>query len=371
MRERISRNETTETNSAGGLEAQFVDFPENHLDPVLRDRSARSSPSEDAVAGSLRRHDPDDPAPQPVGGRRRFRPEVVLVLAGSVFLVAALLKPWSSVTPAHMPVATPAGGSTELATVVPARSVGPVGPVAQVETPAATAWQSPIGWPDVPQWDYGWPVASASQPPGGSEAAADPRWTAVDWTVLGSLDPHDGWGYGTAIMPDLAQLPSSATPPSPVTTWVPAGPPRYTTINVVHGSQIFGLAVTWPHSVEVRSVTVGYIGGPQHPANMPPAGFPAYAQVSPLPAAQVASSAGADTGAIAASSPTQQAVGAAGTLGSGQFWIAPSAVSSGTASASIPSAWRSQPWPWPDGIYTVTITSTAGVTNYLLSLQTS
>jgi hypothetical protein len=240
---------------------------------------------------------------------------------------------------------------------------------AQVETPAATAWRSPVGWPDVPQWDYGWPVPGASQS-AQQGTAADPRWSAVDWTVLSTIDPHDGWGYGTAMMSDLTRLPSSATTPSPVTTWVAAGPPRYTTITVDPGLQVFGLAVTWPHNIQVTSVTVGYIGGPDHPANMPPAGFPAYAQVSPLPAAQVASSPGVAAGSQATAT-TRQAIGAGATIWSGQFWIPPSTDSSGPASASIPNAWRSQPWPWPDGIYSIAITSTAGTTSYLLTLQTS
>jgi hypothetical protein len=364
MRGRISRNEPTNPTTKVVSDGLFIDFPESHLEPVRRGRRPAPDPGEDAVAVS-HRINPDGTEPQQVGGRRRFRPEFVLMLAGSFFLVAALLKPWSSALPARSPATGPIFGPTDPA------SVAPAGPVAEAKTPAPTAWQSPVGWPDVPQWDYGWPVSGASQPQTGSGIATDPRWTAVDWTVLGSLDPHDSWGYGTASMQNLAQLPASATAPSPVTTWVPAGAPRYTTINVSHGSQVFGLAVTWPHGIEVRSVTVGYIGGPEHPANMPPAGFPAYAQVSPLPAAQVASSPAADLGAGAAASPTQGAVGAAGTLGSGQFWIAPSGASSGPASASITSAWRSQPWPWPDGIYTITITSTVGADNYLLALQTN
>jgi hypothetical protein len=364
MRDRISRNGPTYPTSEAGPDGQFVDFPESHLEPVRRVRRPASGPGKDAIAASLGGN-PDGTEPQRVGRRRRFRPEVVLLLAGSVFLVAALLKPWASAPPVQGSVAPPTGEPTQIAAATPA------GPVAEAKTPAPTAWQSPVGWPDVPQWDYGWPVPGASQPQTGSGIAADPRWTAVDWTVLGSLDPHDSWGYGTAIMPDVAQLPVGATAPSPVTTWVPAGAPRYTTINVSHGSQVFGLAVTWPHGVQVRSVTVGYIGGPEHPANMPPAGFPAYAQVSPLPAAQVASSPATDLGAGAAASPTQRAVGAAGTLGSGQFWIAPSGASSGPASASLTSSWRSQPWPWPDGIYAITITSTVGAANYLLTLQTN
>jgi hypothetical protein len=359
MRNRISGNEPASDGS-------FVDFPEADLEPVRKGRGQTADPDRDLVRASPH-GSPDGTETQRLGGRRRFRPEVMLVLAGSVFLVAALLKPWSSAFPERGPVATatgqPTSGPTELASVTPA------GPVAEAGTPAPTAWQSPVGWPDVPQWDYGWPVPGASQQ-AGSGIAADPRWTAVDWTVLGSLDPHDSWGYSTAVMPDLARLPAGATAPSPVTTWVPAAAPRYTTIDVGPGSQVFGLAVTWPHGLEVKSVTVGYIGGPEHPANMPPAGFPAYAQVSPLPAAQVASSPTVD-GPGAAPSPTTRAVGAAEILGSGQFWIAPSAGSSGPAAGSITSAWRSQPWPWPAGIYAITITSTVGTANYLLTLQSN
>jgi hypothetical protein len=366
MLDRPSQDELIYPAPEAGSEGRLVDLPEGNLEPLRTARRRKSGPIEDGAVVSLRDRDRDDTGPQRVGGRRRFRPEVLLVLAGSVFLAAALLKPWPSAPYARSPSSAPTGAPTEPATAAPADLA------AAVATPAATALRSPVGWPHVPQWDYGWPVPDATQPAqqGNSGTAADPRWSAVDWTVLSTIDPHDGWGYGAAIMPDLAQLPPQLRAPSPVTTWVEASSPRYTTITVGRGSQVFGLAITWPHSIQVRSVTVGYIGGPDHPANMPPAGFPAYAQVSPLPAAQVASSSGVAVGAQATAT-TRQAVGAGGTIWSGQFWIPPSAASSGAASASIPNAWRSQPWPWPDGIYSITITSTAGMTSYLLTLQAS
>jgi hypothetical protein len=288
----------------------------------------------------------------------------LLVIAGSLFLAVTLLKPWSLGPAARSSSAAPTGAATGVQTAVPADLA------AQVETPAAIALRSPVGWPDVPQWDYGWPIPGASEAAqqAGAATATDPRWSAVDWTVLSTIDPHDGWGYGTAMMLDVARLPSGATTPTPFTTWFAAGPPRYTTITLGPGLQVFGLAVTWPHDIHVTSVTVGYIGGPDHPANMPPAGFPAYAQVSPLPAAQVASSSGTAGGG--ATPPARQAIGAGATIWSGQFWIPPSADSSNPASASIPNAWHSKPWPWPDGIYSIAVTSTAGTTSYLLTLQT-
>jgi hypothetical protein len=311
------------------------------------------APVERVRKPSRRQAPPDgDSGVQRVGGRHRFRSEILLVLIGLLFLTTALLKPWTAGRPVLVS-ATPTGNPTAAVT----------GEVAVAATTTPTPLQSPIGWPDVPQWDYGWPVPDPTQSPapGSSATIADPRWAAVDWTVLSTVDPHNGWGYAAAIMPDPAQLPQGATIPPPRTSWAPAGTPRLTTINVARGNQIFGLAVTWPRTVHVVSVTVGYIGGPQHPANLPPAGFPAFAQVSPLPASQVAASPSAAT--------SRQAVGASGVIGSGQFWIPPSGSSLGAA--SLLDAWRSQPWPWPDGIYNVSITTTTGQTSYLLTLQTS
>jgi hypothetical protein len=365
MGDRIPRGEPVGSNPQDSPEGRLVDFPEIQVEPLRTAR--RRSPVNDAVSPGDRGQDRDHDETefQRVGGRRRFRSEVLLVIVGSLFLAVTLLKPWPSSPAALRSSVAPTGVPTGVPTPVPADLA------VQVETPAPTALRSPVGWPDVPQWDYGWPVPGASQAAqrGGAGTAADPRWSAVDWTVLSTIDPHDGWGYGTAMMSDVAQLPSGATTPTPFTSWFAAGPPRYTTITLGPGLQVFGLAVTWPHDIHVTSVTVGYIGGPDHPANMPPAGFPAYAQVSPLPAAQVASSPAASAGGRATAT-AQQAIGVGAPIWSGQFWIPPSAGSAGPASASIPNAWHSQPWPWPDGIYSIAITSTAGTTSYLLALQT-
>jgi hypothetical protein len=365
MGDRIPRGEPVGSNSQDSPEGQLVDFPELRVEPLRTVR--RRSPVNDVTSPSDRGQ--DETEFQRVGGRRRLRSEVLLVIVGSLFLAVTLLKPWSLGPATPSSSAAPTGVPTSASTGV--QSPVPADLAAQVPTSAATAWRSPIGWPDVPQWDYGWPVPGASEPAQpGAGTAADPRWSAVDWTVLSTIDPHDGWGYGTAMMSDVAQLPSGATTPTPFTSWFAAGTPRYATITVGPGLHVFGLAVTWPHDIHVTSVTVGYIGGPDHPANMPPAGFPAYAQVSPLPAAQVASSSRAAGGSGAAAT-ARQAIGAGATIWSGQFWIPPSADSSGPALASIPNAWRSQPWPWPDGIYSIAVTSTAGTTSYLLTLQTS
>jgi hypothetical protein len=266
MGDRTPRNEPFSSEPEDAYAGRIVDLPDAQTEPLRTGRKRISSPTEDG----------DGPGFQRVVRRHRLRAEVLLVIAASLFLAASLVKPWASSLPAHTLSAAPTGTPTQVPTATSAHLA------AAVATPAATAWQSPVGWPDVPQWDYGWPVpdASPSAQPGSSGAAADPRWSAVDWTVLSTTDPHDSWGYGTAVMPDLAQLPASVATPAPVTTWVAAGAPRYTTISVVRGSQVFGLAVTWPHSIHVTSMTVGYIGGPEHPANMPPAGFPAFAEVS-------------------------------------------------------------------------------------------
>ncbi|MGD0862483.1 MAG: hypothetical protein ABSA21_06935 [Candidatus Limnocylindrales bacterium] len=52
-----------------------------------------------------------------VGGRRRVRGEIVLLVAGLVFLVAAVVKPWAS-----PPGASPAPSGSALAVVQPSAS---------------------------------------------------------------------------------------------------------------------------------------------------------------------------------------------------------------------------------------------------------
>lgn len=357
---RTPRDESIHPESADSTPGRLIDLAEVRVE---RPRTHRWSPRPARHDAALRlgRRDRDETELGRVGGRRRVRAELVLMVGGVIFLGAALLKPWPSVPIARGPETTSASAPTE----------APPNLVAAVSSPEATARRTPIGWPDVPPGDYRWPFSggNGSTPqPGNFGATPDPRWATVDWTVLGSIDPHDGWGYSTATMPDLAQVPLSSATPSPVTVWLTAGSPNYTIIKVDPGREVFGLAVTWPHSIKVTAVTVGYMGDLDHPTHVPQTGFPANAQVSPLPAAQVTSGSLGD-GARGDSGPAFAARAATpgSTIVPGQFWIPPSA-SSSAASTSVRAAWRSLPWPWPSGTYTVTITSVGGTTRYLLTL---
>jgi hypothetical protein len=369
MRQRSGENGIGPADVEDRPAVRVIDLPETALEPVRvsgRLPSPHAGPGRSSQSGLLPdtlrpRRTAETPSPgptaeesaEPVAKRRRLRRESLLVAAGSLFLAVALLKPWPSSQPARGPATAPTSA--------------PSAEVAIAATPATSAWQSPVGWPGVPQWDYGWPVPDASQAAaGGSPATGDPRWASVDWTALSETDPHDAWGYGAVTMPDLARLPASAATPPPETIWVATGSRRYTTIDVAPGSQVFGLAFTWPHGIEVTSITVGYIDGPGHPANLPPPGFVPFAQVSPLPALPVASPSDV-TGGSRKAGPNRGA-GTAPAIGSGQYWIPPFATPSASP-ATIQAAWRSQPWPWPDGIYSVTIATTGGATSYLVTLQ--
>jgi hypothetical protein len=368
MGDRTFRGEPGHSESKRQAGGRLVELSEAPAPARVLDRARPPGRAEIQVDVEFSDRFGDEEKFQRVGGRRRFRPEILLVVAGSLFLALALLKPWPSGAAPRASSATPTGDQTQ---AIPDT-------VAQVATPVPTVLQSPIGWPDVPPWDYGWPVAGSGQPtplPGNAGPGAGQVWRRVDWTALGTQDPHDGWGYAIAMMPDPAQLPASAPVSSPSSSWVTLGSVRFADVKVDRGSQVYALAVTWPHSLSVTSVTVEFIGGPGHPANLPPAGFPAYAEVSPLPAAQVSSSEPAAPStsyapAIQPPTPTTfQAAGASSVLSSGQFWIPPAAGGSGSGQGSIAEAWRSQPWPWPDGTYAFTITATTGVTRYLLTLE--
>jgi len=279
---------------------------------------------------------------QRVGGRRRIRPEVLLVLAGSAFVLAALLKPW--------PSSPPATGASPASSGVAAFSTGP----AASEQPG----------------DYRFPVPSTDQPPedsSGITSSLTQRWAAVDWTLLNAVDQHDTWGFGTAILPDLTTQPPGATPPSPALSWVAAiARPDPTVLRVASGGGVFALNVTWPSTVKVTGITFRYLGGPDHPPYQPPVGFPSFTEVSPIPATQVATPIASAT---PSATPTATPTGGGALLRSGQFWIPPSEASWNAATTSVPVAWHTLPWPWPDGTFRVTLDTTTGPTAYLLTIQ--
>ena len=354
---------------------RVVDLPQS---PVATQRVARArggTVAPDTAAASGRypvRAAVSDVEAQAVGRRRGPRREFLAAAAGALFIAVALTKPWSW-------SAAAAGSARPSTAPSPAASVVLLA-AAATPAPSASAWRSPVGWPDVPQWDYGWPVPDAtfSAAPGGSTDAPDPRWPSVDWSLLATADEHSGWGFVAASLPDLSLLPAGAAAPLPIATWTSVGASRSATIDLGRGRQAYAVAITWPSDVSVRSVTVGFIAGPERPANMPPPGFEAFAQVSPLPAASIVapgpgSAGAADSGATAApprpSGAATAPARAAATIVSGQFWIPP--VDGSTISGSLGDSWRSQPWAWPDGIYTVTVTSNQGVGHYLLTIEST
>jgi hypothetical protein len=271
----------------------------------------------------------DDGEVERVGGRRRFRPEVILMVAGAVFLVGALIKPWSSPAPAR--------SDSTIATSPESTALVALGPAdVQVGIPG-----------DVTQ-----------------------GWSTVDWSVLGSTDPHSGWGIGAAIMPSLTAGLVDPNKTSPKTTWIAGGPlPAYSTMPIVHGLSVYAIALTWPSSLKVTSVTFQFVNGPDYPIGVTPPGFPEFAQVSPVPADAVASPLAKLT---AGASARPSAVTSGSALKSGRFWIPPTDASLSAATATpAPADWQVLPWPWPNGDYWVRVTSKSGTTTLLFQLQQS
>jgi hypothetical protein len=300
---------------------------------------------------------------QHIGGRRKLlRPEVVILVVGAIFVIGALAKPWAGKLPAAAPPAAgaPSGSlSAEQSKSTAAESTAGIAAV-----PSATAY------PDIPPSDYRFPFfggAPSSESPGSSAAPSagpTPTWSAVDWSVLTGLDTHSGWGFTAALMPGTG--PNGATP---TMNWVDAGsPPVYASVPLVQGLNVYAVAVTWPSSVHVTALKFVYLGPPQSPPYLPPAGFLPNVQVTPLPALRVAS-----PPAAASAGPTIPAWvdPASGTLRSGQFLIPPSDQWHNAIATVLTDAWQNSPWPWPYGTYEVTVTSDAGSKNIVLDLLLS
>lgn len=282
---------------------------------------------------------------QRVGGRRRVRPELLLIFVAAAFVVGALVKPWPNPVP-------PASRS-----LIAASSPSPAN-----GTAAPTA---PVLPPNLPLDAGGGGTAPPDVLVG---VPGDPAqlWETVDWSPLGSVDGHAGWGFAAAVLPTVADGLVGTGTATPTTTWSAAGsPPAAATVPIGRGDSAFAIAVTWPAGMTVSRVTFLYLGGPDHPPYLPPAGFPAFTQVSPLPAASVASPASGP-----AAEHNVAALPSVGTaLRSGEYWIPPSAAAFNPVTSSVPDAWQSLPWPWPNGTYRVTVTSPGGATILLLHLQ--
>lgn len=344
-------------------EGVVVDLEPAAARPSLASRSAFDASRPAAEPASARvEHDEEI---QRVGNRHRIRPEVAVLIVGAIFLVGAFAKPWAKAEPSTDQIAA-ASRSAAAAPSAP-------GSAASVSASAETLGGSTViaarpsaeAYPDIPPWDYRFPffgsAPSAGPSAGASAIAATPTWSAVDWSVLNTIDSHSGWGFTAAIMPG-----ASADSTTPKVSWVGAGsPPVYASVPLVQGINVYAVAITWPSTVQVRSVKFVYLGPPQSPPYLPPAGFLPNIQVTPLPATSVAS-----PSALPAASLTipPWLDPAHGVLRSGAFWIPPSQDSKASASSAITTAWQSNPWPWPYGTYQVTVTSDTSSTNIILDL---
>jgi hypothetical protein len=301
-------------------------------------------PTSRSVGGGARIDDEWDGQVERVGGPRRFRGEILLLVAGLLFLGGALLKPW----PAPAPVKHPSPDPTSQPVVIAA-------------VPAATPTAAPtaVQYALVPPYNYRWPFVF----PGPTSAPADQAagsqsvsWTKVDWSALKIEDNHAGWGFAAAVMSGGPSGLASASAPSPSTSWVTLGsPPVYSAVPIVQTQGVYAVALTWPTEVQVSDVSFTYLGGPQHPAYLPPPSFLPGSPVTPLPAAVVFSTARAG-------------VGSGRSIRSGEFLIPPTSAASKATSHSLLAAWRSNPWPWPYGAYQVTVTSSTKTMRFVLEL---
>ena len=298
---------------------------------------------------------------QSVGGRRRFRPELVLLIAGVAFVIGALVKPWPGRVPAAPPV--PTHDSPQIAAASQSPALAADSPI-----PAIAAEPSPSRYPDIPPYDYRWPFFITSPTAAPSVGPADAsslaaRWSTVDWSILRTTDPHTGWGFTAALMPSVDNGPNAS---KPTASWADAGyPPVYAAVPLVRAQSVYAIALTWPSNLDVTSVKFVYLGPPESPPYLPPASFVADSPVTPLPADRDTSPPVSPS--VSATIPPWLDPGVTA-VRSGEFWIAPSDASPNAVAGSIPAAWQATPWPWPYGAYQVTVTSTSGSTNFIVDL---
>ena len=342
--------------------SRVVDIDPLDAGPAIPRPAGRSGLAPRATEPSSRLGIPDADEIQHIGGRRRLRPEIALLVVGAIFLIGALAKPWPSEPPAASAIAAASPSSSPASEPSTSAAAGPTGAIAAVP--------SAVAYPDIPPYNYRWPFfgsapsAAASGRPAAPTVAPIPTWSAVDWSILTASDTHSGWGFAAAVMPG-----TGPNPDAPRTSWFDAGtPPVFATVPLVQGRNVYGLAVTWPSTVHVTAVRFVYLGPPQSPSYLPPAGFLPNVQVTPLPALRVASP---SAGPAARPTIPPWVDPAAGEIRSGQFWIPPSEALRNAISSKLTMAWQSSPWPWPYGTYQVTVTSDTGATNIILDLLLS
>ena len=331
-----------------GRHGLVIDIEPDGREIVRAGRKPRHDRSQDATAVAPGGGRTEDGAMQHLGGRRRLRPERLLLIIGAVFVVAVLTKPWPTQPPTRLASPSPSHSQPSL--------MARVAPSESNVAPSATGTLR-AGFADLcPAFGN-----RANDAPAGQQAmpGATPVWSKVDWGTLTATDRHSAWGFATTVGADGVPGTVDSTPN---TNWVGAGAkPVYASVPLVCGQNVYAIAVTWPATVHVSRLSFVYLGEPESPPFLPPSGFVPNAPVKPLPARTVISAPTAsNSGASGA---------AAGSARSGDFYIPPVDASSSAASKSTASAWQSHPWSWPYGAYQVTLTSDRGTIHIVLDLQ--
>jgi hypothetical protein len=295
-----------------------------------------------------------------LGRRGRLRPEVVALVLGVAFLLAALVKPWpnparTSASESAVPLAE-ASGTYSAATASAASLVS-------AASPAAT--QTVDIYLLIPPYDYRpgqWPPPT---PATTAATPADTPWSHVDWSFLTELDGHVRWGVSALSLPSEAPV---GRQPVPVVSWAPeVAPWSPSVIAIPQGSSVFALALTWPSGLKIGSVSIDYLGAADSgPTVDMPVAAP-IGRLTPLPGLAVATPPrpAAQSTDAASGAP----VGGDGGLISGTFWLPPSSDLASRTPGPVRSAWQSQPWPWPLGMYRATLASNAGTMIVVVELQ--
>jgi hypothetical protein len=276
-----------------------------------------------------------------VGGRRRLRGEILLMVAAFIFVAGALLKPWPN-QPLNRHSPRPSSSAAE---------------IAAVPTPAATAGPTAVAYPDIQPGNFRGPFPVPADTAAPADAQAHGQfltWPAVDWSAIALEDRHATWGFGAAVVSSGAPDPTSPGALAPTMSWATLGsPPVYSAIPVVMTQGVYAFAMTWPSDVRVSRISFMYLGGPEHPSYLPPSGFLPNMVVTPLPASSVL-----------VSSPGKPS----GQLRSGQFLVAPTSAAWSAVSRPLNTAWRANPWSWPYGAYQVTVTTATSTIRVVLEL---
>jgi hypothetical protein len=307
-----------------------------YAEDLWQDPAGVASPIERSYAVAERPRARDTEVER-VGGRGLIRGEFVAVAVGILFMVGALLKPWSS-----GPITGPTSSPTDTASASPVVVLAPTVPATAT---AARASDAPTASNAPRIAAVGPTVAASPQDYGPNQFLVDLQ--AVDWTSLSSPDTHDGWGISAVSLANVVHVPDGSRGLAPRISWTapsPAGQtnPLLVEVPVFSGRPTYALAVTWPKTLVAKRISFTYVA--------PGTGGYGFAPQSELAAFDVAQVTSDGTAGARASAAVQ----------SGQFWVAP--VEKITLPFISPPAqeWRFEPWAWPLGEYKVTVTSDAG-----------